>query len=184
MGLVPPKGLHSILPLGKDAIREILQPSDEEVTIYSRDDDSSLLTVDGNFKLENIRLDCRNVSHGVIIKKGNVILRNCKFIGNGQSSIQEAIVCYGNCQVTVDRCHFENFATGINISDNVSLLLRRTLISNCNIGIEVSEDGHVKFDETDIERAKKCAIYYDCLHMDSMMEEKQFIFDQLDDIAM
>lgn len=195
MGLVPPKGSHLFNSTNHKSTEQkllneksrnietnlLLSSDDDEVTICSRDDDSNLLIIDGNFKLENIVLDCYNVSHGIVIKKGDVVIKNCKFLGNGQSSIQEAIKCCGDSKLTIDHCFFENFATGINIANNVSLIMNQTLFLNCNTGLEITESGHAVFDQVEFLEANLCGIYYNALNLDPELIEKQIVFNDFSD---
>ncbi|XP_049548137.1 protein nessun dorma-like [Anopheles darlingi] len=82
-------------------------------TIASKDDDSVLLTIDGDFTLENIHLDCSNVRTGVMVKEGSVLFRNCCFTGDPTSSTKQCVVVFGNCNLAFENCLIKEFSTGI-----------------------------------------------------------------------
>ncbi|XP_058124090.1 protein nessun dorma [Anopheles ziemanni] len=116
--------------------------------IASKDDDSVLLTIDGDFTLENIKLDCSNVRTGVVIKKGNVTFRNCCFTGDPSSSTKQGIVIFGNCNITFDRCLIKEFATGIYSNHDCTISLLDTTISHCMTGLEMLDQCRVLFRST------------------------------------
>lgn len=68
---------------------------DAAAVVCSKDDDSVLLTVDGDYCFENVMLDCINVRTGVLIKQGNVTFKNCFLIGDATSSTKQGIVVFG-----------------------------------------------------------------------------------------
>lgn len=195
MGLVPPKPNRLLKSTNKSTGAKLLEkksdkseistlfPSDkDEVTLCSSDDDSNLLIIDGKFRLENVVLDCYNVSHGMVIKKGEVIIKNCKFVGNGKSSIQEAIMCSGDSKLTIDQCHFENFATGINIGNKVSLYMYQTRFFNCNTGVDITDGARTIFEHVEFFESKICGIYYNALKMDPAVDEKHIVLKDLSDL--
>uniref|UniRef100_A0A182JM71 Beta_helix domain-containing protein n=1 Tax=Anopheles atroparvus TaxID=41427 RepID=A0A182JM71_ANOAO len=125
-------------------------------TIASKDDDSVLLTIDGDFTLENIKLDCSNVRTGVVIKKGNVTFRNCCFTGDPSSSTKQGIVIFGNCSITFDRCLIKEFSTGIYSNHDCTISLIDTTISHCMTGLEMLDQCRVLFCST---KVLNCAQY-------------------------
>lgn len=50
-----------------------------------------LLTFNGDFTLENVTLDCRNVRLGIWCMRGTVILKNCYLIGDATSAIGNGV---------------------------------------------------------------------------------------------
>lgn len=64
--------------------------------IKARDNEISLLTLDGKFIFENITFDCSNVRGAVMVKGGQVTFRNCRFLGELTSNTSEAVTVAGN----------------------------------------------------------------------------------------
>ncbi|XP_035915910.1 protein nessun dorma isoform X1 [Anopheles stephensi] len=124
--------------------------------IVSKNDDSVLLTIDGDFTLENIRLDCANVRTGVVIKQGNIIFRNCCFTGDPSSSTKQGIVIFGNCTITFDRCVIKEFSTGIYSNHDCTINLLHTTISHCMTGLETLDQCEILFRSASI---KHCTQY-------------------------
>lgn len=90
----------------------------------------------GNFTIENVVLDCRNVRNGIIIKNGEITLKNCKIIGDGSSSIHEGITVSGNSKLSLEKTILDGFATGIFLLGCSKLSIHSTNIQNCHVGIE------------------------------------------------
>jgi hypothetical protein len=74
--------------------KNALDPTKDAV-IMSHDDDSILLTFDGDFVLENVILDCHNVRMGLVIKSGRVKLVNCLIVGDDSTSTKQGLVIFG-----------------------------------------------------------------------------------------
>uniref|UniRef100_A0A182P4V8 Transcription initiation factor TFIID subunit 13 n=2 Tax=Anopheles TaxID=7164 RepID=A0A182P4V8_9DIPT len=125
-------------------------------TIASKNDDSVLLTIDGDFTLENIQLDCSNVRTGVVIKKGNIVFRNCCFTGDPNSSTKQGIVIFGNCTITFDRCLIKEFSTGIYSNHDCTINLINSTISHCMTGLETLDQCQIAFRSTSVTH---CTLY-------------------------
>lgn len=101
-----PQGIHNIKFLEylneKGTIRGVTYEGNKEnmnqmnsATLLSCDDDSILLVFDGDFVLENLLIDCRNVRRGMLMRKGNITLRNCTLLGDPTSTTRQGIVVEG-----------------------------------------------------------------------------------------
>uniref|UniRef100_A0A182NTS0 Transcription initiation factor TFIID subunit 13 n=1 Tax=Anopheles dirus TaxID=7168 RepID=A0A182NTS0_9DIPT len=124
-------------------------------TIVSKNDDSVLLTIDGDFTLENVRLDCANVRTGVVIKKGNITFRNCCFTGDPNSSTKQGIVIFGNCSITFDRCLIREFSTGIYSNHDCAINLINTTITHCMTGLETLDQCRIMFRSASIQHCSQ-----------------------------
>ncbi|XP_058061847.1 protein nessun dorma [Anopheles bellator] len=114
--------------------------------VVSKDGDSVLLTIDGDFTLENIHFDCLNVRTGVMVKKGNVVFRNCSFAGDPPtSSTKQGILIFGSCSITLENCIIKNFSTGIYSNHDCSISLVNSIIQNCGTGVEILDQTKVLF---------------------------------------
>lgn len=54
------------------------------------------LSFNGDYTIENLILDCRQVRFGILIKSGTVTLKNCHLIGDRSSSTGIGIFVAGN----------------------------------------------------------------------------------------
>lgn len=75
-------------------IGEELNPKKDAI-IISEEEDSTLLVFNGDYTIENITFDCRNVRLGLWCRSGVITLKNCVLIGNKKSSTGNAIVVAG-----------------------------------------------------------------------------------------
>ncbi|KAH8418823.1 hypothetical protein KR222_008746 [Zaprionus bogoriensis] len=122
--------------------------------VCSSDEDSTLLVIDGDYTLSHLWLDCRHVRRGILLRDGTLTLRNCRLLGDGSSSTQEAIVCMPEVQLELKDCQLENFAVGISMRRGTSAELSNVTIKKCNTGLELLDqntkvklqDGDCSFD--------------------------------------
>lgn len=135
----------------------------------------------GNFTLENLILDCRNITCGIFVKSGHVTIKNCKLLGNGISSTQQGISCSGHSKLTIENSLVENFATGIKLSDQSTLIANKSSINNCSIGIEINDITCVDFLDLHINNSREYGIYYNAVFLDKT--EKEYItLDNINDL--
>ncbi|KAL7738871.1 hypothetical protein ACLKA6_001319 [Drosophila palustris] len=122
--------------------------------ICSSDEDSILMVIDGDYTLSRLVLDCRHVRRGILLRDGMLTLRNCRILGDGSSSTQEAIVCMPQAKLELENCVLENFAVGISLRPETSAQLNKVTIRKCNTGLELLDqtiklklqDGYCIFD--------------------------------------
>lgn len=131
---------------------------DAAAVVCSKDDDSVLLTVDGDYCFENVMLDCINVRTGVLIKQGNVIFKNCFLIGDATSSTKQGIVVFGNSKITLQNCVLKDFSTGIYTNENCQICLRDSIVLECTRGIEILSGGNASFQSTEIHNCKSYGV--------------------------
>lgn len=129
------------------------------VRIYSALENSSLFVFDGDFTLDNIEFDCKNILAGIIVKHGILKMKNCRLIGNGKSSVQQGIMASGDATIYMEKCVIKNFATGIILNDNSSLTFKDSFITNCDKGIEMSKYAKTKFSKSSFNNCYSFAIY-------------------------
>lgn len=128
-------------------------------------------------------LDCQNIRTGVLVKHGNITLKNCKLIGNGKSSVQQGILCCGIASINMENCILENFATCITLNNSSSLILKNTTIVNSNVGLEVSESSNIKFENSIFQNCEKSAIFHNGLMLNHIAE-KYVTLENIADIKM
>uniref|UniRef100_A0A1A9WEX0 Uncharacterized protein n=1 Tax=Glossina brevipalpis TaxID=37001 RepID=A0A1A9WEX0_9MUSC len=154
---------------------------EKTVTLYSRDGDESLLIFNGNFSLVNVVIDCKNISTGIIVKSGSITLTNCKLLGKRTSSIQQGILCYDHSNLKLERCLIEDFGTGIMLQNNSSIILNNSSVSNCYVGLDMSEYAQAQFIAANILNSEKSGILYDSAIIDKS-DEMILNLQKLDDI--
>ncbi|XP_055634429.1 protein nessun dorma isoform X2 [Toxorhynchites rutilus septentrionalis] len=127
---------------------------EEKVIVGSKDDDSILLTVDGDYCFENITLECANVRTGVLIKGGNVTFRNCFLNGDPKSSTKQGVVVFGNSTICFENCVIKGFSTGIYTNQHSEIHLLHSTIEDCINGVNVLQGCQINFDSSKIVNCK------------------------------
>lgn len=89
--------LKAILKEKIDAVKDIdsIEIAKQIAIIASEENDSTLLVFNGDYTIDSIVLDCRNVRLGIWCKKGSVTIKNCHLIGEKKSSTGHGIVVAG-----------------------------------------------------------------------------------------
>lgn len=129
--------------------------ADDGTWIDAMEDDSKLLTVDGDLRIDGVTFDCRRVRTGIQLRRGRLELRNCRFVGDKRSNTKCALTIAAGggvgvaVSVTLIDCSIQHFAVGINIvsigsgddddslaSSKPTVRLASTVISECGTAIE------------------------------------------------
>lgn len=142
-----------------------LNAVEEKVLVTSRDNDSVLLTVDGDYCFDNLLLDCSNVRTGVLVKRGNVLFRNCCLVGDPKSTTKQAVVVFGNSTIRFERCVLKDFSTAIYSNHNCNIQLVNSTVRDCTVGLEVLQGCSVSFINSNI---KHCKHYGVLLEVDDL----------------
>ncbi|XP_062548501.1 protein nessun dorma isoform X2 [Armigeres subalbatus] len=153
--------------------------------ISSKDDDSVLLTVDGDYCFENVMLDCVNVRTGVLIKQGNVTFKNCYLIGDAKSSTKQGLVVFGNSKITLQGCVLKGFSTGIYANENCQIHLSDSIVLECIRGIEVSCGGNATFQTSEIRDCKSYGMLLevDELNVSQESDENRILYNDYNEIG-
>lgn len=84
---------------------DALEPSDCTV-LASKESENVFVCFNGDYTIENLILDCRQVRFGVLIKGGIVTLKNCHLIGDRSSSTGIGIFVTGKtCPLNLNTLH-------------------------------------------------------------------------------
>lgn len=80
-----PPGQHSVKwlePLNSSGLLKAVTTA----TITTEESDNVLLSINGDYTIENVILDCQQVRFGIWNKSGTITLKNCQLIGDRSSS--------------------------------------------------------------------------------------------------
>lgn len=80
-----------IKAIGTNENKESFLDASKNAVIRCEEDDNVLLTFNGDFTLENVTLDCRNVRLGIWCMRGTVTLKNCYLIGDATSATGDGV---------------------------------------------------------------------------------------------
>lgn len=69
--------------------------SKENAIVTTEESDNVFLSFNGDYTIENVILDCRQVRVGIWTKGGTVTLKNCQLVGDRSSSVGIGIVIAG-----------------------------------------------------------------------------------------
>lgn len=69
--------------------------SKDNAIIKAEESDNVFLTFNGDYTIENVIIDCRQVRFGIWNKSGTITLKNCQLIGDPTTSTGIGIVIAG-----------------------------------------------------------------------------------------
>uniref|UniRef100_A0A1Q3EXJ2 Uncharacterized protein n=1 Tax=Culex tarsalis TaxID=7177 RepID=A0A1Q3EXJ2_CULTA len=141
--------------------REKLESLEDVPVVSSKDDDSILLTIDGDYCFENIMLDCANVRTGVLVKRGNVTFKNCCLVGDPKSTTKQGVVIFGNSTVRFENTVIRHFSTGVYSNQNCTIALANSTVQFCTNGLEVLRAGQIVFANAQINGCKSYGVVLD-----------------------
>lgn len=76
-------------------------PANGQAIITSDENDTVLMTFNGDYTIENVCFDCRNVRLGIRCRRGTVTLKNCRLIDNSKSSTNNGISIAGRILLNI-----------------------------------------------------------------------------------
>lgn len=128
--------------------------------IASEENNSILMVFSCNFVLENILLDCRNVRLGLWCRAGVVTIKNCIIVGDHSSSTSCGIVVAPGATCIIENSIVQNFATGVSCNKSGSFTAKHSLITDCRVGIEMSDENRLECDGLRLENASEYGIVF------------------------
>lgn len=90
-----------IRAIDNDENKESPLDSTNNAVIACEENDSVLLTFNGDYTIESVTFDCRNVRLGIWCKSGTITLKNCCLIGDNKSSTCIGINVSGNNSIFI-----------------------------------------------------------------------------------
>lgn len=143
--------------------------------IASEENDSTLMLFNGDYTLENVWLDCRNVRLGVWARRGILTLKNCHLIGDASSSTSNGIVVGDGATCIVENTTIHNFSNGIVCSKGGKVQLKNASLIGCRTGIYFNEDSCIECEATKIENCLEYGAFYEASDLNTEFDSKKIV---------
>lgn len=144
--------------------------------IASEENDGTLMLFNGDYTLENVWLDCRNVRLGLWARHGTLTLRNCHIIGDAHSSSSNGIVVGDGATCIVENTTIHNFANGIlACGKSAKVQLKNVSLFGCRIGICFNENSYVECEATSIQNCSEYGVFYEASDLNTESDSKKII---------
>lgn len=149
--------------------------------ITTEQSDNIFLSFNGDYKIENVILDCRQVRIGIWAKGGTVTLKNCQLIGDRSSSTAIGIGIAGDAKCVLENTFVRNFATGLNCSAGGTLILSQSTISNCGTALEATDASNIQITSSQITNNSDYAVFFKTKNVPANGEKKKIVtnFEEL-----
>lgn len=141
--------------------------------IASEENDSTLMVFNGDYTLENVWLDCRNVRLGLRARHGTLTLKNCRLIGNVQSSTSVGIIVGDGATCILENTAIHNFASGVICGKGGRVHLKSTSVIGCRIGVSFNEDSCVKCEAATIQNCPEYGVFYEASDLNTEFDSKK-----------
>ncbi|XP_065080421.1 protein nessun dorma-like [Ochlerotatus camptorhynchus] len=161
-----PPGQHEVKlfeDLNGDGSIQAIGSDQTQTVIRCRQDDTVLLTLAGDYRLENITLDCSNVQTGILVKRGNITFKNCCFTGDPKDIANHGILVCGNGTIRLEHCVVENFSFGICANSRCNVQLHNSTVRDCFEGIKIVDGCRLEISSSAV---VNCRNYGTILEMD------------------
>lgn len=170
--------LNEIDNISQDkVVKAIESPQIEQnrAIIVSEENDNALMVFNGDYTLENVWLDCRNVRLGVWARHGTLTLKNCRLIGDSRSSTSNGIVVAHDAICIVENTTIHNFSTGIVCGKDGKVQLKNASVNGCRIGVSFNEDSRVNCENTRIQNCSEYGVFYEASDLNTESNSKKII---------
>ncbi|XP_022911679.2 protein nessun dorma [Onthophagus taurus] len=138
------KSTHHLESVGKimwgGQIKGISTP---ESTIITSGSDDIALDFLGEVVLENLTIKTKKSQCAILVRWGNVTLRNCKLIGNHQG-----IIVLNECQLTLENCEFRGFSTALVGNSGSKINMKEIEIHDVDFGMKIYEGCALKIEKS------------------------------------
>lgn len=122
----------------------------KEAIIAPIEDESVLCAFSGDYTVENLTFDCRNVRTALWIRSGSVTLRNCFLFGDGRSATGIGVRVSNGASVSLENCRIQKFSSGLCCEASARVTISNSVINNCHIGMEFTDETNVNVQSTTI----------------------------------
>lgn len=164
------KGRHLLKTMGGlengGNLKGIYKP--EETLISSLNEDVMMDFSGSNVILENLTIDASLSQCGILVRRGNLTLRNCKLIGDGESSTHQGIIVLQGSKLEMVHCEITRFSTAIVGNSGSEIYLKDCEIYNVNFGLKVYDNCLVKAENSCF---KDCTEYGFCMETEVCLKE-------------
>lgn len=166
-----------------EKLKELLGGLNEHkhAIISSEEDDSTLMSFNGNFILENVTLDCRKVRLGLHCRFGTITLRNCMIIGDKSSTTAVGIVVNNEATCVLDNSIVKNVATAINCMKGGKVVLKKSTITDCSNSLDINDESVIVSESSKIKCNSDAGIIFTGNNLIMSTESNKAIFNSLDE---
>lgn len=147
--------------------------------VSSEEEDSTLISFNGNYTLENITLDCRKVRLGLHCRFGTITLKNCILIGDKPSTTSVGILVNNGATCVLDNSIIRNFATAISCTKGGKIILKNSIIGDCFNGLDISDESVIEIESSKIEKNRNMGITVTGNNLIMPSESNKIVFESL-----
>lgn len=155
------RNVHSVKHLGALEAGGTLQglPGTSDTTLTSQNEDI-MLEFSGQVTLENLTIQVDSAQYGILVRRGKLLLNNCKLMGAKASSTSHGILVLSNAEIELIGCDIGGFRTAIVGNSKSAVSLKNCDIHDANIGLKIHENCRLSVQST---KLRDCREYGVCV---------------------
>ena len=111
-----------------------------------------------NVLLENITIQATSPQCAIIVRGGQLTLKNCKLIGDGRSSTHQGIIVLNGGNLEIIDSDISSFCTAIVGNSGANISIENSEIYNCNFGLKIYDNCALKAIKATIRSCKDYGI--------------------------
>ncbi|KAF7269618.1 hypothetical protein GWI33_017344 [Rhynchophorus ferrugineus] len=130
----------------------------DSIQVMSFVDDVTMDCVGNYVILENITLNCKRSQCGILVRKGSVTLKNCRIIGDEESSTRQGILVLKGAELKVVDCEITGFAMSILGNTGSTIKIENSVISGSNYGVKLFDKCQLELRNTRINKCRQFGV--------------------------
>ncbi|XP_057671655.1 protein nessun dorma [Diorhabda carinulata] len=120
----------------------------DKVVITSNIEDVMLDFKGNEVNLVNLTIDAKTAQCAILVRQGKCVLKNCKIIGRGNSSIYQGIIVLKGARLELENCEITGFSTAIIGNSGSFLSVKNCDVHHSDAGFKIFDECEIKLEET------------------------------------
>lgn len=128
-------------------------------TVLTSSKDGVMIDCSGNIELENLTINSSVSQLAILVRRGTLVLKNCKILGDGTKSTHQGIVVLAEANLVLIDCEITHFYSAIVANSNSKISLSHCSIFNVNIGLKIYDMSNVTIKSSSFYKCRNYAIF-------------------------
>lgn len=129
-----------------------------DVEILSLAEDVMFDCIGDSSQIENITFDCKNTRCSILVRKGEVTIKNCKIIGDSSSTTHQGFLVLNGAKLTLTECEIEGFATAVVGNSGSTVIIKDSIIEGASVGVKVYDNCQLVLNKNTIKNCKEYGV--------------------------
>lgn len=133
-------GTHKIKDSGCMETGGTLKCVGKKSAVIISTNENIMLDLSGSVTIENVTLDASYSQCAILVRNGNVVLKNCTIIGDNYSTTHQGFIVLKGSSLELIDCCVRGFGTAIVGNSKANVKLHKCEIYSCGYGFKIHDD--------------------------------------------